>query len=101
MRIRANTFRFQDDELRVSQFDNATVIFHPPSHKTHFLNDTSALILDMLSEAPSSFEGFCERLKTELEVELDTEQRANFERHFQRLDELGLIQRVPASEHAC
>lgn len=101
MHINANIFRFPDASVRVSKFDNATVIFHPPSHKTHFLNGTSALILDMLSEAPSSFEGFCERLKTELEVELDAEQRANFERHFQRLDELGLIQRLAAPADAC
>ena len=64
------------------------------ARKTHFLNPSSAFILDLLAEAPRTFRDISAALSHELGVELTAGEAAQLASHVQRLEALGLIERT-------
>lgn len=91
-------WQIREGDLLSEQCDNVSVVFQRSSGKTHFLNETSAFILDLLREAPSDFSILLDKLSHEVGAPLTDEQTAQLRNHLHRLDQLGLILRTdPAS----
>ena len=84
------------DSWRVVEWDDVRILFQLPAGKTHFLNATSAFVLDLLAEAPTGFRAMCKTLSQESGVDLSPSQVEQLAGHVQRLDQLGLIARSPA-----
>jgi PqqD family protein of HPr-rel-A system len=78
------------------EMDDVRILFQAPAAKTHFINPTSAFILDLLAEAPAGFQALCQAVSGASGVELSKSQVEELARHVQRLDELGLITSSPA-----
>jgi len=84
---------------RILDLDDVRVLFQYPAGKTHFLNASSAFILDLLAEAPVSFRGILDALSEELGVQPTTSQITQLGNHLERLEALGLIAQCrPPSE---
>jgi PqqD family protein of HPr-rel-A system len=64
-------------------------VFQKAANKTHFLNEASALILDLLAEGPARFSAILDMLSEDL----DDSQAARLMTHLDRLEQLGLVER--------
>lgn len=73
--------------------DGILIIFHSPSGKTHFLNSTSADIVDLLDWKSASFSEICDALSEGLATKLSPAQIQQIEHHIARLEALGLVER--------
>lgn len=78
-------------------WDDVLILYQASAGKTHFLNATSAFVLDLLGEAPSNLGAICEALSREVDDELTVDQVKQLRSHIQRLEELGLVARSAAS----
>ena len=79
---------------RILDLDDVRILFQYPAGKTHFLNQSSAFILDLLADAPLAFPGISDALSEELGAELTTSQITQLANHVERLKALGLIARL-------
>jgi PqqD family protein of HPr-rel-A system len=82
-----------EESWRSVECDDVRILFQHVAGKTHFLNASSAFILDLLADAPLSFRGISDALSEELGAELTLEQSAQLTNHLRRLEALGLIAR--------
>lgn len=78
------------------ELDDVCVLFQYPAGKTHFLNVSSALILDLLADTSLAFQEISEALSEQLGGELTASQLAQLANHVRRLEALGLIARCPS-----
>lgn len=93
-------------DLFPSDFSDQRVLFHRPSGKTHFLNNTACTLLDLVSEQPLD-EATLARVLAERHPELKAlESRgpdgtgSELHEHVRgilfRFEELGLVSQAPA-----
>ncbi|MBF0623380.1 MAG: HPr-rel-A system PqqD family peptide chaperone [Magnetococcales bacterium] len=69
-----------------AQWGDDVALFHPPSGRTHFLNDSGFQILQLLAATPLDLDGLQETLAV-----TDPEGRAALQRILWQFDQLGLI----------
>jgi PqqD family protein of HPr-rel-A system len=86
-------WQIREADILSEQCDKVSVVFQRSSGKTHFLNETSAFILELLREAACDFSAICDRLMAEVGIPLSDNQLLQLRGHLERLDALGLIER--------
>jgi PqqD family protein of HPr-rel-A system len=75
------------------EFEEILIVFHRASGKTHFLNATSACILDLLSDGSTSLSAIVEGLSFQFNAEFNSTISEQVGHHLQRLEALGLVER--------
>lgn len=77
-----------------ADWDDLSVLYHRPSGKTHFINASTAFLLECLAEAPAGVESAAMALAAAQSRVADDELRSEVSDTLLRLEELGLIERV-------
>jgi len=70
------------------------VIYHGPSGKTHFVNASTAFLLEHGLDPPATVESAAQAVAEARGVAADDELRADVSDTLLRLEELGLIERA-------
>ncbi len=73
---------------------DVSVIYHRPSGKTHFINPSTAFLLERLLEGPATVGSAAQALAAAQERRADDALRDDVAGILLRLEELGLIERV-------
>lgn len=74
-----------------AEFDGSYVLFHRPSGKTHFLNESSAFLLLQVLQEPRTAEEATEELLTGQVAPIDPSQHQYVRELLRRFGELGII----------
>ena len=72
------------------------VVFNTASGETHFLNLTAALVLRCLEEQPATAKTLMAEIRKGLSVDADASGLDQIPELLEKLDQVGLIARVPA-----
>jgi PqqD family protein of HPr-rel-A system len=80
------------------EWEERYVLFHRSSQKTHYLNQTSALVLQHLIESPHSVETLADSLAEESGEPTSDELRSNISRLLRRLETQGLAMRAQITD---
>lgn len=83
-------------ELVLTEFDEGLVVFHRPSGQTHVLNALAAEAFTFLSEAALTRDQLAGRLIEVIENDADQELGSAVDAIIERLELLGLVDRVDA-----
>lgn len=86
-------------DLVWQSWENDYAVYQPSSSETHFLNETTALILKRLERGPASLEDIRAWTAESLGIEFSELPEQSFSSAAGRLDELGLVEwldRTPA-----
>jgi PqqD family protein of HPr-rel-A system len=78
--------------LRLQQWDDAYIVYQPPSTETHVFNETTALILRCLELGPRSADEVTRWTEAALGVDQGGLAADDFAFALGRLEELGLIE---------
>ncbi len=81
-------------ELLWQKWDDAFVLFQPSSAETHFINEISAFILERLAQEPVGLETLGKLIDMEFEQVGEKIIPEALDFWINRLEELGLIDRV-------
>ena len=76
------------------QWDNEYAVFHAPSGKTHFLNVSSALILQFLSRESSDVGRVAAEIEVRTGSPVDDSLMQQVQQALLRFEQLGLVTRV-------
>ena len=76
------------------EWDDRYVLFHRASQKTHYLNQTSAIVLQCLMESPYAAEMLADTLSAESGEPLSEEFRKSIAELLQHLETQGLAVRI-------
>lgn len=76
------------------EWDDRYVLFHRASQKTHYLNETSAIVLQCLAESPYTADTLADALAEETGEPLSDGLRGNIANLLQRLEIQGLVVRI-------
>jgi PqqD family protein of HPr-rel-A system len=74
------------------------VLLHRSSQKTHYLNETSAIVLQYLIESPYTAETLARTLAEESGEPMSDELRSDIAGLLQRLENQGLVVRVQTAD---
>jgi len=77
-----------------ADWDELSVIYHRPSGKTHFINATTAFLLEQGLDQPATVESAARAVAQARDVPVDDELLADIDDTLLRLEELGLIERA-------
>jgi PqqD family protein of HPr-rel-A system len=89
----------RENEFSWEEWDQRFVLFHRASQKTHYLNQTSAIVLQCLVESPHTADALADTLAQESGEPLSDELRSNIAGLLQRLETQGLAMRVQTTDH--
>ncbi|MEZ5532039.1 MAG: HPr-rel-A system PqqD family peptide chaperone [Steroidobacteraceae bacterium] len=87
-------WRAESAQCLWTDWDDLAVLYHRPSGKTHFINAPTAFLLEQFSAAPSTLDAVARALAEAQGRAIDDELREGVAGMAQRLEELGLIERV-------
>ena len=76
------------------EWDDRYVLFHRASQKTHYLNQTSAIVLQCLAESPYTPDTLADTLSAESGEPLSNEFRKSIAKLLQHLETQGLAVRI-------
>ncbi|HEY8506703.1 MAG TPA: HPr-rel-A system PqqD family peptide chaperone [Steroidobacteraceae bacterium] len=82
------------DELIWAVWDDAYIVFHRPSGKTHFVNESTWLLLTDLLREPRELPAVVEELARLRHLEVNEELRAQIWELLLRFEHLGLVVRT-------
>lgn len=77
-----------------SDWDELSVIYHRPSGKTHFINASTAFLLEQGLDQPVTVESATRAVAEARDIMADAELLAEIGDTLLRLEELGLIERA-------
>ena len=83
-------------DLRWRQWDDECIVFNPAAGDTHVLNHAAAEALQALENAPTDIDGLTHTVASALNLEPDEELLRHMQQLVDQLDDLGLIEPVPA-----
>jgi len=81
-------------DLCWEEWDDRYVLFHRASQKTHYLNQTSAIVLQCLAESPYTADALADALAEETGEPLSDSLRGDIAKLLQRLEIQGLVVRI-------
>jgi PqqD family protein of HPr-rel-A system len=84
------------DQCVWAEWGGNFAVFHRPSGQTHFLNSATALLLRQVLLHPRDVEGAARALAAELGIASSPEYVSHLAELLARLEEMGLVSRVPA-----
>ena len=76
------------------EWDDRYVLFHRASQKTHYLNETSAVVLQCVAESPYEADTLANTLAEESGEPLSEGLRRSISKLLQRLETQGLVVRI-------
>jgi PqqD family protein of HPr-rel-A system len=77
-----------------ADWGDLSVLYHCPSGKTHFINASTAFLLEQGLDQPATVESAAQAVAEVRGVAADDELRADISDTLLRLEELGLIERA-------
>ena len=88
------TWRLHEPDLIRRRYDDIWIVFQRSAGKTHFLNETSASILETLGCGAADLSGICIALAGESADSVSGPEQEFVGMHLRHLDALGLICRT-------
>ena len=88
----------RENEFSWEEWDDRFVLFHRLSQKTHYLNATSAIVLQCLVESPYTAETLADTLARESGEPLSDELRSSIAGLLRRFETQGLAVRAQITD---
>jgi PqqD family protein of HPr-rel-A system len=89
-----SAYTARESDFCWEEWDDRYVLFHLASQKTHYLNQTSAIVLQCLTESPYAAETLADTLSAESGEPLSEEFRKGIAELLQHLETQGLAVRI-------
>jgi PqqD family protein of HPr-rel-A system len=90
----AAIYTARQDAFFWEAWDDRYVLYHRASQKTHYLNQTSAIVIQFLAESPYTADKLADALAEESGEPLSEGLRGNIAELLQRLETQGLVARI-------
>lgn len=94
----ASAYTARQGDFCLEEWDDRYVLYHRASQKTHYLNQTSAIVLQCLMELPYTAETLADTLAAESGEPFSDGLRSNIAELLQHLEKQGLAMRVQVSD---